>query len=55
VKERARYLLISAAEIQMRAALRSFATGEEIPGFRRVYDSQGALVYEVVPLEAVRP
>src|SRR6185503_1959556 len=50
VKERARYLLISAAELQMRAALRSFATGEEIPGFRRVYESQGALVYEVVPL-----
>jgi hypothetical protein len=52
VKERARYLLISSAELQMRAALRSFAAGEEIPGFRRVYESQGALVYEVVPLSA---
>jgi hypothetical protein len=50
VKERARYLLISAAEISMRAALRPFATGEEVPGFKRVFESQGALVYEVVPL-----
>jgi hypothetical protein len=49
VKERARYLLISAAELSMRAALRPFATGEEIPGFKRVFESQGALVYEVVP------
>jgi hypothetical protein len=50
VKERARYLLISAAEISMRAALRPFATGEDVPGFKRVFESQGALVYEVVPL-----
>jgi hypothetical protein len=34
----------------MRAALRPFATGEEIAGFKRVFESQGALVYEVVPL-----
>ena len=52
-KERARYLLVSGAELSMRAAIRPFATGEEIPGFRRVYESQGALVYEVVP--ATRP
>ena len=55
VKERARYLLISAAELGMRAALRPFATGEPIPGYQRVYESQGALVYEVVPLPARIP
>jgi hypothetical protein len=55
VKERARYLLVSAAELSMRAALRPFATGEEIPGFRRVFDSRGALVYEVVPTSQAAP
>jgi hypothetical protein len=47
VKERARYVLVSGAEMSMRAAMRSFATGAEIPGFARVYESPGALVFEV--------
>ena len=55
VKERARYLFVSGAELSMRAALRPFATGEEIPGFRRVFESQGALVYEVVPTSQTAP
>ena len=53
LKERARYVLISGAELAMRAALRPFATGEAVPGFRRVYESQGALVYEVAPAGTV--
>jgi hypothetical protein len=48
VKERARYVLVSGAEMAMRAAMRAFATGAEIPGFALVYESPGALVFEVV-------
>jgi len=47
VKERAKYVLVSSAEMSMRAAMRSFATGAEIPGFGLVYESEGALVFEV--------
>ena len=47
-KEGARFLLVSGAEVGMRAAMRAFTTGEPVPGFRQVFESQGALVYEVV-------
>ena len=46
-KERVRYLLVSGAELGMRAGMRPFATGEDIPGFARVFESPGAWVYEV--------
>ncbi|HYQ96673.1 MAG TPA: hypothetical protein VER38_06645, partial [Candidatus Eisenbacteria bacterium] len=47
---RARYLLVSGAEMALRAALRPFAEPDaQIPGFRRVFESQGALIFEVVP------
>jgi hypothetical protein len=50
LRERARWLLVSGAELSMRAAVRPFAEpNAHIPGFRRVFESQGALVYEVVP------
>jgi len=50
VRSRARYLLISAAEMALRAAVRPFAEpGAQIPGFRRVFESEGALIYEVLP------
>jgi hypothetical protein len=50
-RERASYLLVSGAEMALRAAVRPFAErGAQIPGFRRVFESQGALVYEVVPV-----
>jgi hypothetical protein len=44
----------------MRAAMRVFATGAEIPGFARVYDSPGAMVFEVkqmapIPQNAAQP
>ena len=45
----ARYLLVSGAELGLRVALRPFAEPDaRIPGFRRVFESQGALVYEVL-------
>lgn len=47
VKERARYVLVSGAEMSMRTAMRPFATGAEIPGFALAYESPGALVFEV--------
>ena len=48
VKSRARFLLVSGAEMALRAALRPFADpNASIPGFRRVFESEGALVYEV--------
>ncbi|HET9250808.1 MAG TPA: glycosyltransferase family 39 protein [Candidatus Eisenbacteria bacterium] len=50
VKERAKYVLVSSAEMGMRAAMRVFATGAEIPGFALAYDSPGALVFEVRPM-----
>lgn len=49
VKEDARYLLVSGAELAMRAAIRPFASGGDIPGFSRVFESPGALVYAVLP------
>jgi hypothetical protein len=42
VKERARYLLISAAEISMRAALRPFATGRMFPASSGCSRARGA-------------
>jgi hypothetical protein len=46
----ARYLLVSAAEMALRAGVRPFAEPDaRIPGFRRVFESAGALVYEVLP------
>ena len=47
VKERAKYVLVSSAEMGLRAAMRVFATGADIPGFERVFDSRGAMVFEV--------
>ncbi len=50
VQSGARYLLVSSAEFGMRAAVRPFAEpAAAIPGFRRVFESPGALVYEVLP------
>lgn len=46
-KERVRYVLVSGAEIGMRAGMRAFATGDEVPGFTRVFESPAAWVYEV--------
>ena len=49
-RERAKLLLISGTELRFRPALRPLA--EEVvtaPGFRRVFESPGALVYEVTP------
>lgn len=54
-RERASYVLVSAAEMSMRAAMRAFATGAEIPGFAMVYESPGALVFEVREMPAVPP
>ncbi|MEK7316920.1 MAG: glycosyltransferase family 39 protein [Candidatus Eisenbacteria bacterium] len=49
-RERARYVLVSGAEMAFRPGIRPFAESyEPIPGFRRVHESPGALVYEVVP------
>ncbi|HEX7078574.1 MAG TPA: glycosyltransferase family 39 protein [Candidatus Eisenbacteria bacterium] len=50
-RERARYLLVSGAELSLRAAIRPFAAPDAaIPGFTRIFESPGALVYEVVPI-----
>lgn len=50
VKSGARYLLVSGAEMALRAAVRPFAEPNAlVPGFRRVFESRGALVYEVLP------
>jgi hypothetical protein len=50
LKAGARYLLISGAELSLRAAMRPFAqTTTPIPGYQRVFESPGALIYEVVP------
>jgi Dolichyl-phosphate-mannose-protein mannosyltransferase len=48
MKERAGYVLVSGPEMAMRSVMREFATGAEIPGFTLVYESDGALVFEVV-------
>ena len=46
----ARYLLVSGAELSLRAGVRPFAAPDaRVPGFRRVFESEGALVYEVLP------
>jgi hypothetical protein len=50
VKERAKYVLVSSAEMGLRAAMRVFATGADVPGFERVYDSRGAMVFQVVEM-----
>ena len=49
VRDKARYLLVSGAELSMRPEMRSFASGTDIAGFVRVFESPGALVYEVRP------
>ena len=44
------YVLISAAEMALRAGLRPLAERDaRVPGFHRVFESEGALVYEVLP------
>ncbi|HMI31407.1 MAG TPA: glycosyltransferase family 39 protein [Candidatus Limnocylindrales bacterium] len=44
------YLLISAAEMVLRAGVRPLAQPDaRVPGFKRVFESAGALVYEVLP------
>jgi hypothetical protein len=50
-REGARYLLVSGAELAARQEMRVFATGGDVPGFARVFESAGALVYEVKPAE----
>jgi hypothetical protein len=50
LRERARYLVVSGIEFSTRAAVRTLASAQTpVPGFRRVFESPGALVYEVVP------
>jgi len=50
VQTGARYLLVSGAEMALRAGVRPFAQPDaRVPGFRRVFESGGALVYEVLP------
>jgi hypothetical protein len=49
-REGARYLLVSGAELSLREAIRPLAQpGVMIPGFALVFESPGALIYEVVP------
>lgn len=46
----ARYLLVSGAEMALRAGVRPLAEPDaRVPGFRRVFESAGGLVYEVLP------
>jgi len=50
VKEHARFVLVSGIELRMRAAgIRPFWTLAGVPGFARVFESEKALVYEVLP------
>ena len=51
VREHARYVLISAAEVRYRSGgIAPFAEGKApIPGFRLVFGSRGALLYRVEP------
>ena len=52
----ARYLLVSRAELALREAIQPFADPEaRIPGFRRVFESPGALLYEVLPDSSAVP
>ncbi|MGH7680747.1 MAG: hypothetical protein ACRENN_02025, partial [Candidatus Eiseniibacteriota bacterium] len=48
LRDKARYLLVSGAEVNMRPAMQAFASGADLPGFTRVFESPGALVYEIV-------
>lgn len=49
IRSGARFLLVSGAELGLRAALRPFAEpNARIPGFQLVFESPGALVYEVL-------
>lgn len=43
------YVLVSGAELGMRAGMRPFASEANVPGFTRVFESEGALVYGVNP------
>ena len=50
VKEHARFVLVSGIELRMRAAgIRPFWTLGRVPGFARVFESEKALIYEVLP------
>ncbi len=50
IQSGARYLLVSGAEMALRAGVRPLAEPDaHVPGFRRVFESAGALVYEVLP------
>ena len=50
VESGAKYFLVSSMEFGLRAVVRQFAEpGAAIPGFKRVFDSPGALVFEVLP------
>jgi hypothetical protein len=49
LREKARYLLVSGAEVSSRPAMGVFATGAPVPGFDLVFQSPDALVYEVEP------
>jgi hypothetical protein len=52
----ARYLLISAAEMSLREGVRPLASPDaRVPGFRRVFASEGALVYEVLADSTAAP
>lgn len=52
----ARYLLVSGAEMVLRAGVRPLAEPDaRVPGFRRAFESAGALVYEVLPDSAAVP
>ncbi len=56
IRTGARFLMVSGAELALRAALRPFAEpNASIPGFKRVFESEGALVYEVTPDGALKP
>jgi hypothetical protein len=56
IQSHARYLLVSGAELALRAGVRPLAEpGARVPGFRRVFESAGALVYEVLPDSAGVP
>ena len=50
LRERARFVLISGIEFGTRPAARTLASQQPPPpGWRRVFESQGALVFEAVP------
>jgi len=50
LKQRAPLILISSAEFTYRAAIHPLADATvPVPGFRRVFESYGSLVYQIVP------